>query len=99
MGEILTIKQASKYLNMSESAVRNHLIGWGFFQMPGSRVWRVHRSYLDKIKKQGNNPRESTLFVSNKRGNLCHSTNGRAVTTLILQRKLAAELDARLKRA
>lgn len=99
MGEILTIKQAAKYLNMSESAVRNHLIEWGFFQMPGSSAWRVDKAHLDKIREQGNNPRESTLFVSNKRGNLCHSTNGKAVTTLILQRQLAAELDARLKRA
>lgn len=99
MGETLTIKEAAKYLNMSESAVRNHLTNWGFFKLPGSRVWRIRKADLDKIAKQGNNPRESTLFVRKKRGKLCHSTNGMAVTTLILQRQLAAELDARLKRA
>lgn len=99
MGETLTIKEVAALLKMSPSAVRGHLSEWGFFRLRGSRVWRILRSDLDKIKEQGNNPRESTLFVNHKRGNLCHSTNGKAVTTLILQRQLAAELDARFKRA
>ncbi|TYB22525.1 helix-turn-helix domain-containing protein [Aggregatibacter actinomycetemcomitans] len=100
MNETLTIKETAAYLKMSVSAVRWHLSEWGFFKLPGSRLWRIRKADLDKISKQGNNQRESALFVSNnKRGALCRSTNGMAATTLILQRKLAAELDARLKRA
>ena len=99
MGETLTIKEVATLFKMSPSAVRGHLSEWGFFRLRGSRVWRILRPDLDKIKEQGNNPRASTLFVRNNSGNLCHSTNGTAVTTLILQRQLAAELDARLKRA
>ncbi|MFK5238163.1 helix-turn-helix domain-containing protein [Glaesserella parasuis] len=45
------MNQVAKELNCHPNTVRQHLADWGFFKMAGSKVWRVKRSDLDRVKK------------------------------------------------
>lgn len=94
--ETLTIKQAAKSLNCHPNTVRNHLIEWGFSQMPGSRVWRVEKSRLDLMVKGSNN--SGRLALSVEEVTLCRSTKEKKTARggLISQRQVEKELDALL---
>ena len=45
----LTIKEVANLLNLSYSTVFAHRFKWGFFQMEGSKAWRVFREEKEKI--------------------------------------------------
>lgn len=98
MEKCLTVKEASKFLNVSEGTVRKHLHEWGFFRMIGSRVWRIKESDLEKYKQQGNNDLQ-VVSVGRKKDKLCRSTKEKKAPSggLILLRQAAAELDVLLK--
>ena len=96
MSETLTIKQAAKYLNMSEGAVRNHVTDWGFFKLPGSNAWRVEVAHLDKIKIYGNNLDRLALSVDEVK--LCQSSNAAKHIGLISQPQAVVELENLLAR-
>ena len=51
----LTIQEVADLLNLSYSTVFAHRLKWGFFQMEGSRAWRVFREDLDRCRKRKNN--------------------------------------------
>ncbi|MFC2552787.1 MAG: helix-turn-helix domain-containing protein [Rodentibacter sp.] len=96
MGETLTIKEVAKLLKMSPSAVRGHLSEWGFFRLKGSRVWRINRTDLDKIKIKGNNPDRLALSVDEVK--LCQSSNAAKHIGLISQPQAVVELENLLAR-
>ncbi|MCQ9124322.1 DNA-binding protein [Rodentibacter mrazii] len=98
MEETLTIKQVAKYLNLKERTVRNHIYDWGFFKMAGSRVWRIHKSDLDLLKKRSDNADRLALSVEEVQ--LCRSTKETKTARggLILQPQAVKELDAQLAR-
>lgn len=48
----LTIKEVADLLNLSYSTVFAHRFKWGFFQMEGSKAWRVFREDLDRCRKR-----------------------------------------------
>lgn len=92
--EHLTIKQAAKELKFHHSTVRKHLLEWKFFQMPGSRVWRVRRSDLERVKEIMNNPDRLALSVEEVK--LCRSTKEEKYTGLLSLPRVAKELDVLL---
>ncbi|WP_075290674.1 helix-turn-helix domain-containing protein [Histophilus somni] len=96
MEETLTIKQVAKHLNLSQSAVRNHLYDWGFFRMKGSNRWLIHKSDLDLLKKRANN--SDRLALSVEEVTLCRSTEEQKMAHggLISQPQAVRELDALL---
>lgn len=96
--EHLTINQVAKELNCHPNTVRQHLADWGFFKMAGSRVWRVKRSDIDRVKKQANNDRGVSLSVEEKRK--CRSTDEKQTVRggLISQPQTARELREALAR-
>ncbi|MCR1837601.1 helix-turn-helix domain-containing protein [Pasteurella caecimuris] len=98
MEETLTIKQVAKYLNLKERTVRNHIYDWGFFKMTGSRVWRIHKSDLDLLKKRSDNADRLALSVEEVQ--LCRSTKETKMARggLISQPQAVKELDAQLAR-
>lgn len=98
MEETLTIKQVAKHLNLSQSAVRNHLSDWGFFKMKGSNRWLIHKSDLDLLKKRANN--DDRLALSVEEVKLCRSTKEQKTVRggLISQPQAVKELDVRLAR-
>ena len=51
MEQTLTIRDVAKCLNLSETTVRKNKLKWGFFQMEGSRMWRVLNPILIAIAK------------------------------------------------
>lgn len=96
MDEILKISQAAKYLDCHPNTVRNHLSEWGFWRMPGSRIWRVRKSYLDLIKEKSNNIGRLALSVEEITS--CRSTKDKTRGGLISQPQTEKELDDLLAR-
>ena len=94
--EHLTINQVAKELNCHPNTVRQHLADWGFFKMAGSKVWRVSRIDLDRVKKQANNA--DRLALSVEEVTLCRSTKEQKTVRggLISQPQAVKELDALL---
>lgn len=96
--ETLTIRQVADHLNLSQSAVRNHLYDWGFFKMKGSNRWLIHKSDLDLLKERANNTDRSALSVEEVK--LCRSTKEKKAVRggLISQPRVVRELDDLLAR-
>lgn len=96
MEETLSIKQAAKHLGMCYSTVYSHRLDWGFFQMKGSKLWRIHKSDLEQLKKRSNNTGRLALSVDEV--TLCRSSNEMkpAHGGWILPHQTAKELDALL---
>lgn len=72
----LTIKEVADLLNLSYSTVFAHRFKWGFFQMEGSKAWRVFREDLDRCRKRKNNVIRLVGLTDIKNGgkNKCQST-------------------------
>lgn len=96
--EHLTINQVAKELNCHPNTVRQHLADWRFFKMAGSKVWRVARTDLDRVKKQANNDRGLSLSVEENKK--CRSTDEKQMARggLISQPQTARELREALAR-
>ncbi|OOF59328.1 hypothetical protein [Rodentibacter myodis] len=63
MEQTLTIAEVAKLLKMSYGYVFSKRKLWGFFQMEGSRVWRVFESDLAKYRKKSQNvSRQDTQY-------------------------------------
>ncbi|WP_373766345.1 helix-turn-helix domain-containing protein [Glaesserella sp.] len=99
MEKTLSIKQVAKYLNLAQNTIRSHAIEWGFFKMPGSRVWRINKNDLDRIKKRFNNSLRVDLVGCTNKDTLCQSTKDKTAPYggLISQHQVGRELDALLK--
>ncbi|WP_147285444.1 helix-turn-helix domain-containing protein [Phocoenobacter uteri] len=98
MEEALSIQEVADKLKMHYQTVYEKRHKWGFFQMEGSRVWRVYPSVLEqKRKKQASIGR--LVSITDLMGEQqCHSTNENQVSGgLVSQRHQAKELDALLK--
>ncbi|MDA3977680.1 DNA-binding protein [Gallibacterium sp. AGMB14963] len=98
MEQALSLKKAAKLLDMSYDAVYNHRHKWGFFKMPGSRLWRIYYSDLEKIREKQNNVCRLEMQVGDKEKQ-CRSTKKKMVYGgLISGHRADKELDALLKR-
>ncbi|GAB1661259.1 DNA-binding protein [Mannheimia haemolytica] len=93
--ETLSIKQVANILNVSYWTVFNNRHRWGFYQMDGSRLWRVDKSNLDLLKKRSNNDRGLALSVGEEK--LCRSEKEVTSITLTSTPLVEKELDALLK--
>lgn len=94
----LTIKEVADLLNLSYSTVFAHRLKWGFFQMEGSRAWRVFREDLDRCRKRKNNVIRLVGLTDKKDGgkDRCQSTKEAILIGSTLQHRVANELDAAL---
>lgn len=94
----LTIKEVAHLLNLSYSTVFAHRFKWGFFQMEGSKAWRVFREDLDRCRKRKNNVIRLVGLTDIKNGgkNKCQSTREEVHIGSILQHRVANELDEAL---
>ncbi|KAA6209288.1 DNA-binding protein [Avibacterium paragallinarum] len=97
MEETLTISEVASKLKMSYGAVYAHRFHWGFFQMEGSRVWRVSKTTLDQKRQKTHNVCRLDDQVGDKE-KLCRSEKMNSVYgRSILPHRAARELDALLK--
>ncbi|BFU60731.1 MULTISPECIES: helix-turn-helix domain-containing protein [Rodentibacter] len=94
----LTIREVADLLNLSYNTVFAHRLKWGFFQMEGSRVWRVFREDLDHCRKRKNNVIRLVGLTDTKNGgkDRCQSSREAMYIGSTLQHQVANELDEAL---
>ncbi|WP_279572044.1 helix-turn-helix domain-containing protein [Volucribacter amazonae] len=64
--EILTIREAAKYLNYSYNTIYNKREKWGFFKMEGCKGWRIKKSDLDLMIQTAQNTSRLGVWVGDK---------------------------------
>lgn len=95
----LTIKEVADLFKLNYSTVYAHRIKWGFFQMEGSRVWRVFPDDLENARKKKNNVIRLVRSATNKQGDeQCRSIKETMSIGLTLPHQVANELDRLLAR-
>ncbi|HHY1073104.1 TPA: helix-turn-helix domain-containing protein, partial [Haemophilus influenzae] len=99
MEQTLTIRDVAKCLNLSETTVRKNKLKWGFFQMEGSRMWRVFKSDLDRNRKKAENLSDLYAKVGDtQEKQKCRSAKIKmACGKSILPHQAASEFDAVVK--
>ncbi|MCI5763149.1 helix-turn-helix domain-containing protein [Actinobacillus porcinus] len=92
----LTIQEVADLLNLSYRTVYSHRFRWGFFQMEGSRVWRVFENDLEKCRKKKNNVIRLVRSANNKKEGgveICRSIKEEISIGSTLPPRVASELD------
>ncbi|HHF5142753.1 TPA: helix-turn-helix domain-containing protein [Haemophilus influenzae] len=101
MEQTLTIRDVAKCLNLSETTVRKNKLKWGFFQMEGSRMWRVFKSDLDRNRNRKKAENLSDLYAKvgdTQEKQKCRSAKIKmACGKSILPHQAASEFDAVVK--
>lgn len=100
MEETLTIRDVARCLNVSENTVRKNKKKWGFFQMEGSRLWRVFESDLDRNRKKEEDTSRLCAQVGDKlEKRKCRSEKTKmACGKLTSPHRMASDFDAAVKR-
>ncbi|WP_439239100.1 MULTISPECIES: helix-turn-helix domain-containing protein [Lonepinella] len=97
----LSIQEVADLLNVSYITVYAHRLKWGFFQMEGSRMWRVFRSDLENNRKKQNNSSRLCVQIGDSpmENKLCRSEKTNTVFgKLTLPHHSANDFDVLVKR-